>query len=128
MSTTMGKGEGPQPVDPLVNALNDVADAADASARDSRQLAKESRLASREHARGASVRKTVESGRPATIFGLAGRIAKLLLGTTGSLRRVMVHQASSEGERVSTMSRMLGVSHQRISTLMRARNGKNEHL
>lgn len=108
------------------SALNAVADAAEETARESADLAQESRQASREMAGGTTARSAMESGRPQRIFHIAEATAKRLLAATGALRKAFVSQLRAEGTRVSTISRLFGVSHQRISALSRKQDAKDK--
>jgi ribosomal protein S11 len=119
------EGLDPEPDgDPVQGALKAVADVAEDTAQASRELAEESRRASRERAQGAPVSSSMASGQFHRILRLGEEMAKGLLAATGALRRALVRQLAAEGVRVGKISRMFGVSHQRITTLRRADRGK----
>jgi hypothetical protein len=108
--------EGPS--DAVAGAFNAVADVGEMTARDAEELAKRSRLAGQERAAGASVRDGMVNGYPLEILALIETMAKRLVGAGAALRKALVQGLSQEGLGVSAVSRVFGVSHQRISALM----------
>jgi hypothetical protein len=110
--------------DPVQAALSVVTDVGEKTAVEGRALAEESRRASHERADGATVTAIMVSGRFQRVLRLGEEMAKDLLGATSALRKVLVRQMNGEGERVASISRLFEVSHQRISTLLRAPSGK----
>ncbi|MGH9107709.1 MAG: hypothetical protein ACRDZX_18135 [Acidimicrobiales bacterium] len=119
-------GEQPGPDDPVAGTLDKVAETAEKAAKDSLELARESREASAERAQGATAGALMSSGRPQAIFRLAEVMARQLVAAASALRSVLVRQLAEEGEKVGTISRRFGVSHQRISTLLHKQGSKGK--
>lgn len=113
------QGIAAEGTDIVAEALKGITGVAEGAADDSLELAKESREAGAERSSGATVRELVASGRARQIFDLAEGSAKRLRSAASVLRGAMVRQLQSEGEGVSAISRLFGVSHQRISVLLR---------
>lgn len=112
------------PPDPVQAALDNMADAADRVVVQSRQLAHDSRLASEERAGGTPAGAAMSSGQWPRILQMSGEIARTVLSASAGLRRALVRQLHIEGFRTSSISRMFGVSHQRVTTLMREHGGR----
>ncbi len=105
--------------DPVADALEAVAEAAETTARESRVLAEESRRVSAERAAGQTVMQAMAAGGPQRALGLAEHMTRRLLRTASQLRKALVHELTTEGAGVSAISRLFGVSHQRISMLLK---------
>jgi ABC-type taurine transport system substrate-binding protein len=118
----MSSSEVSEVDDPVRAALDAVTDVAEKTAQGSLELAEESRRASDDRAQGATVSAAMASGQLQRLFRGSEGMAKALLGTTAALRKVVVRELSAEGERVGHISRLFGVSHQRITTLLRGKD------
>jgi hypothetical protein len=105
--------------DPVADALEAVAEAAETTARESRAIAEESRRVSAERAAGQTLRQAMAAGGPQRALGLAEQTTRRLLRTASQLRKALVHELTVEGAGVSAISRLFGVSHQRISMLLK---------
>jgi hypothetical protein len=110
------------PGDPAVAALNEVADVADDTAREQHAVAVASRRLSRERAQGASWREIADGGRPRTLLGLIGASARRLSVVGNGLRRALVVAMAGEGLTTRQIGERFGVSHQRVSSLLRQQN------
>lgn len=108
--------------DGVAEAFGVMADAAERVAEESHELALQSRKVGAEHVAGASAAATVASGRPQAMLKLAESLARSLISAASLVRRALVRQLASEGKGVSAISRFFGVSHQRISVLLKARH------
>lgn len=105
--------------DPAAVALNEVADAADATAKEQRQAATTSRQLSRARQRGASWHEIANSDRPQMLLALLGASARRLVETAGDFRRALARALTREGLTTREIGQRFGVSHQRISSLLR---------
>lgn len=104
--------------DPVAGAFDRIAEVGEETARDAEQISQLSREASKERSSGASITESLASGRPQEILSQVERTAKRLMVAGGTLRKALVSGLSREGMGVSAVSRLFGVSHQRISALM----------
>jgi len=112
--------------DPLQAALRVLTEVGEKTAVEGRTLAEESRRASNERSRGSTVTSFMVSGHFLRILRLGEEMGKNLLGATAVLRKVLVRELNAEGQRVASISSLFGVSHQRISTLLRAPTDKGQ--
>jgi hypothetical protein len=106
------------------SALEAVTDAAEKTAEDGHELARQSRQVQAERAGGASVREMMAAGGPQRALNLAGSITRRLLAVTSRLRKVLVSELAADGAGVAAISRLFGVSHQRISVLLKKDRGR----
>lgn len=104
--------------DAVASALEAMAAVGDETAEDARELAQRSRRAGEERVAGATLSDSMATGRPQEILGLTEKMAKRLLASGSALRKALVSGLTKEGWGVSAVSRLFGVSHQRISTLL----------
>jgi hypothetical protein len=110
------------PGDPAVAALNEVADAAEDTAREQHQVAVTSRRLSRERAQGASWGEITDGVRPWTLLGLLGASVRRLSAVGKGLRRALAVALAAEGFTTRQIGERFGVSHQRVSSLLRQKN------
>ncbi|HET9059188.1 MAG TPA: hypothetical protein VFN61_04650 [Acidimicrobiales bacterium] len=108
--------------DGVTVAFDAMAQVAEQVSQDSQKLADQSRAAGAERAAGASMTEVMDSGRPQAVLKLAESLAKRLVSAASVLRHAVVRDLSSEGKKVSAIARIFGVSHQRISVLLKARH------
>lgn len=114
-------GEGPvEPTggDALQSAFEAVAEAGEATAGEARALAEHAHRAAEQRAQGATVVESMASGQPLEVLGLSERMAKRLLSKGAVLRKALMVALAREGTGVSAISRLFGVSHQRVSALL----------
>lgn len=106
--------------DPVVEAIDELTGAIDANASDERLLARRLRRLRNGRLSGRSWRRLLESEPDPGSLALVGRILGRMSGASGGLRRALAQAARSEGESVADIARRFGVSHQRISTVLRS--------
>ena len=111
--------------DPIAGALQVVAAVGDETATSAQELAKQSRAASDERANGATAAELMSSGRPQEILSLGEKMSKRLLAAGSGLRRALVKGLTKEGWGVGRISKLFGVSHQRISALLDRKRAKS---
>lgn len=110
---------GGEDSDQVAGALNLVAKVGAETALRAQELVHQSQAASEERARGATVGDLMSSGHPQEILGQVEKMSKRLLSAGGSLRKALVKELTKEGKGVAAISRLFGVSHQRISALLK---------
>lgn len=111
--------------DPVLGALDVVATVGDETATSAKELADKSRAAGKERSGGATVGELMSRGRPQEILGLGETLAKRLLAAGSYLRKALVKGLANEGWGVGAISKLFGVSHQRISTLLSRKRSKS---
>lgn len=109
--------------DPVVAAIDELADAIEANASDERLLARRLRRLRSGRAAGRSWRRLLDSEPDPGALAIVGRILARMSSTSGGLRRTMAQAVHGEGETVAEIARRFGVTHQRISTILRGTSG-----
>lgn len=109
-----GSDEG----DAVVGAFELVAEVGDQTAKQAGEMAERSREAVAQRAAGASVGDLMSNGAPQSVLSLVEKSSKALLGAGSVLRRSLAQGLAKEGWGVAAISRLFGVSHQRISALL----------
>lgn len=112
------------PADPVAGALNLVAAVGEEIAKDAKELAQQSRHASHQRAQGAPVADAMVSGVAQDVLGLVEKMAKRLLAAGATLRKALAQGLAKEGWGVAAISRRFGVSHQRVSAILKKANHK----
>lgn len=108
--------------DKVAVAFDAMAQVAEEVSQESQKLAEESRSVSAQRADGATVTSVMASGQPRTVLKLAESLAKRLVSAASVVRQALVRDLASEGKKVSAIARIFGVSHQRISVLLKERH------
>lgn len=105
--------------DPVVRAIDQLTDAIEENARDERLLARRLRRLRDGRTAGRPWRRLLDSEPDPAALVVVGRILARMSATSGGLRRSMARAVRSEGETVSEIARRFGVTHQRVSTILR---------
>lgn len=106
----------------MTNVLEQVADDADQVADDQRKVARRARAMQRQRDRGWSWQRILERDG-ADVLGLLRHGAKRLTSATGHLGAVLARGLAAEGESRRRIASRLGVTHQRVSALLRSDRG-----
>jgi hypothetical protein len=103
--------------------LDELATAVDANARDQRRLAGLIRRLRTARAAGASWQDLLTGEQRPGVLGLTAQILRGVSDASGTLRRQLAQGLRAEGATISAIAAMFGVSHQRVSALLRRGNG-----
>lgn len=99
--------------------LEGVADAVEAAASEQRQVAKDVRRMERERARGWSWSRILDDQRAATVLERLRGSARRLGEAAGGLSSTVARGLAEEGESHRKIARRLGVTHQRVTAVLR---------
>jgi hypothetical protein len=113
--------------DPDLTTFEEVADTLDQAAGDSTTAARQVRRLRAERIRGRPWREVLSRPAARSLLELVGAAAGELSRTTGRLRRAIVHALLDDGLRVKQIADILGVSHQRISSVINHGNRRRSH-
>lgn len=112
--------------DPVIAALDSLAIAVDESEADSRQLKRNLAVVRGRRLRGRRWSEIIgDESTPGTL-ALLGRILARLGNASGAFRRALARDLRAEGESVTGIARLFGVTHQRTSALLRANEPEAE--
>ncbi len=100
--------------------LDDVAEHAEAAAVDQRQVARRVRVMKRRRAAGWSWAKILEREPVPSVFELGRRSVKRAADALRTLAKVVAGGLAAEGQSRRQIGRWLGVTHQRVSALLRS--------
>ena len=118
MASTAGSQAGTG-TDEELRALDRLADAIEENARDQRLLARRVRQLRSWRAKGLSWRHLLGKDGPPTVIDLLGRVLQRTGEVSAALRRRLARGLREEGVSTPTIGHLFGVSHQRISALLR---------
>jgi hypothetical protein len=105
--------------DDTVAALDGVAEAAEATVVEQREVADTSRRLGREHERGASWVQIARGESAQRLLSLLGMSARRVVESASSFRRALAVALAEGGLTTRQIAERFGVSHQRISSLLR---------
>jgi hypothetical protein len=105
--------------DPVIAAIDELTVAVEANVEDERALAGNLRKMRSRRARGASTRDLLSADASPSALSLIGRVMVRFATASALLRRALARDLRSEGESVTAIARLFGVTHQRASTLLR---------
>lgn len=100
-------------------ALEELAESADAVADDQRRVARRARAMQRQRERGRSWAEILDRESEPRLLGLLRGNTRRLAEATGRLAHALAHGLVREGESRRQVARRLGVTHQRISAILR---------
>jgi hypothetical protein len=103
----------------MSNALERVADTADEIATDQRAVARHVRTVQRQRDRGMTWGQVLERGAAGEALALLRKNATRVAGALRTLSQTIVRGLASEGESRRKIAARLGVTHQRITAMLR---------
>ena len=103
----------------VLAAVEGLADAVEENAEDERLLARRLREIREGRAEGRTWLDLLGPDDRPSVLGLTGRIIGRLTDASGTLRRALARGLRLEGVTIATIAGLFGVSHQRISALLR---------
>ena len=116
MTVTTGVAEGS---DEVLAALDGLSQAVKANVQDERLLLRHIDQLRAGRAQGRSWRDLLTQQKSPGVLGLAGQVLQRLTGAAGTVRRALAHALRAEGMMIPAIAGLFGVSHQRISALLR---------
>lgn len=105
--------------EPMTGALEDLAQAADMTARDQQRLARRARDMVRQRGRGRSWSSILESEKQPGALELLGISARRLASIGGRFRCALGRVLTAEGRSTRQVAKDLGVTHQRVSAMLK---------
>jgi hypothetical protein len=105
----------------MATNLETIAAEADAVADDQRRVARDARTMQRRLERGWSWSRVLGDEQPVHILERARASSKRLVGLTGHLGLTIARALAGEGESRRRIASRLGVSHQRVTAMLRSR-------
>lgn len=106
---------------PMTGALEELADAADETAREQQRLARRARRMVRQRQSGWAWSAVLERERKPGAIELLTASARRLVESSGRFRHALGRALAAEGLSIRQIARHLGVTHQRISAMLKAR-------
>ena len=111
-----------RPSDDELDRLDDLAARFEDEARSVRHVAGRLRQLRAGRARGRSWEEIIE-GRRLGVLDLVDQAVRRLTESSATLRRLLVRGLRTEGATMPAIAQVLGVSHQRVSVLLKGRSG-----
>ena len=105
----------------MARELDEFAEEADAVAGEQRQIARDVRWLNQEREAGRSWSELLGGADAGQMLQLVRSSARRLASATGMLMRFMAHELSNEGLSHRKIGRLLGVTHQRVTTILKSR-------
>jgi hypothetical protein len=105
--------------DVTLGALEALSSALDEIGSDQRQLAKRLEELHRQRSSGRSWQEILSEEDPPGTMQLVSRILACLAKASGTLRKELVDSLRREGVSIPAIARLFGVTHQRVSNLLR---------
>ena len=114
-----GADPGPAAGDATLRALDALSAALSEMSKDERLLEERLRQLHRERSQGRSWHDILGSEDPPGTMQLVSRILACLAKASGTLRKELVDALRREGVSIPAIARLFGVTHQRVSNLLR---------
>lgn len=112
-------GSNAEPADPVEDALEGVEQAVVENMEEERLLVRRVRALRTARRRGRSWGEILSSEADPGALSLVGRVLGRMSAASGTLRRAMARSLREEGHTIPAIARRFGVTHQRISSLLR---------
>lgn len=116
----MADGEAPGADQPMTDALEELALAADETARDQQRLARRARAMVRQRGRGRPWSSILKTERQPGALELLGASTRRLASIGGRFRRALGRTLTTEGRSTRQIANDLGVTHQRVSVMLKS--------
>ncbi|HEX4820914.1 MAG TPA: hypothetical protein VFV00_11970 [Acidimicrobiales bacterium] len=104
----------------MARALDEFASEADEIAEEQHQIAQDVRRLNHEREAGRSWSELLAGADSGQMLQLVRSSARRLASSTGRLMRYLAHELSSEGLSHRKIGRLLGVTHQRVTTILKS--------
>ena len=114
-----GDRPGPATGDPTLRALDALADALAELSKDERLLEERLKSLHRARSQGRPWHEILGDEDPPGTMQLVSRILACLAKASGTLRKELVDALRREGVSIPAIARLFGVTHQRVSNLLR---------
>jgi len=105
----------------MARALDEFAKEADAVADEQQQIARDARRLHQEHENGRSMSELLGDGDAGRMLQMMRSSGRRLATATGNLMRALARELSKEGLSHRKIGRLLGVTHQRVTTILKSR-------
>lgn len=115
----MADGDPPGAAQPVTSALEELARAADETAREQHRLARRARDMARQRGRGRAWSSILESEKHPGALEMLGASARRLASVGGQFRLALGRALTAEGRTTRQIAKELGVTHQRVSAMLK---------
>lgn len=103
----------------MTRPLQELAESAEENARDQQRIARKARRLDREREKGTAWSTILDRDRRPGLLELLAASARRVATMTNDFRRAVAGALSKEGSSTRQIARRFGVSHQRISAMLR---------
>lgn len=109
----------------MARVLDEFANEAEAVANEQQQIARDVRRLNEEREAGRSWSELLAGSDSGQMLQLVRSSARRLTSATGTLMRFLARELSSEGLSHRKIGRLLGVTHQRVTTILKSRESQH---
>ena len=109
------------------SALEELAAAADEVAEDQRRVARRARAMQRQRDRGRSWTTILAEDPPPGLVGLVRESGRHMAEAAAHFTRALAAELSAEGESRRRIARVLGVTHQRVTAMLKGERLSGNH-